>query len=404
MEATMEATAQRDEICKVAPAAPGCYLFYDRAGFVVYVGKSKSLRARMGQYFKRRKHEQPKVEEMVGCVARAEFLTTGTELDALLLEHRLIKQHRPRYNAQLKRDRVHPFLRIGLGETRPSLSIVQARKDDGARYFGCFRDHYDAERAIETLNRVWCTPLCGKSPLPVAGTPCLYHHLGRCLAPCAGASASYAALVGEVVRFLDGKSSRALTAMRASMREAANALDFELAEEIRQSFEALEGLRSKVGYQYDLKEAGNLLLLIRPYRAEGFTAFVLRNGTVQGRADFVLRDGAAHGGADFVHGAGTAHGGADFVHGAGIVQRGADCRAAADVSAALLATLRSLCTACAAEGTEAGTPPPQQGGDPLVRALSEIYAEKRFIKLGRRWSARLEREILATCHAMSKQE
>ena len=193
------------EIIKAAPDSPGCYLFKDKSGAVIYAGKSKNLRRRVGQYFyPGAAGHTPK--NLAGAIAEAEYVTAGTELNTLLLEYRLIKRYKPRYNSQLKAEVKHPYLRITAGAEYPALSAAQEKSPDAARYYGFLYDTYDAQDALRILHRAWRVPVCGKDRFSPRTKACLYYHIGNCLGPCEGliAPAAYRGIIGEILRFLDG--------------------------------------------------------------------------------------------------------------------------------------------------------------------------------------------------------
>ena len=281
-------TAKR--IVDLAPDRPGCYLFFDGRRFVIYAGKSKNLKNRMRQYFHTRDTDWRKIREMVGNIREVAFLTTASELDALLLEHRLIKAYKPRYNAQLKSDRGGLFLRVSGQEDFPFVGIVTGRKEDGAAYYGGVRDAFDGERILETLNAVWRLPLCEKESFPATTAPCLYHHLGQCDAPCVGGTGRqvWGERIREVRDFLAGESEEILNKLEKQMNRKTEHLSFEQAAEIRDQIHGLKRIRRRIGGFLPVDTDETILLFLRPYRADHFSIFLLRAGALLGR-----RNGAA---------------------------------------------------------------------------------------------------------------
>lgn len=270
-----------------APESPGCYLFKDKSGRVIYAGKAKNLRKRVRQYFQRKEFDWGKLKELVKNIAGVEYRVTGTELDALLLEYRLIKQYKPRYNAQLKADTEHPWLRIAVNAEWPGIAVVKDRAEDGAAYYGCFYDIYDAEDAISVLHRAWRVPLCGKAQFPGGSKPCLYYHLGKCAAPCARLieKESYRALVLEITRFLEGEPVGKEAELEAAMNEAARELAFEKAAMIRATLDDLDRLKKKAGKLFDIASVKRLAVFVRPFRAEEFSVFYFCKGALFCRYD-----------------------------------------------------------------------------------------------------------------------
>ncbi len=227
------------------PRAPGVYLMRDRQGRVIYVGKAKDLRARVGSYARREAAPtwyRHKVEAMVARVARVEFVLTASEKEALLLESTLIKEHRPRYNVDLRDDKSYPYFRLSLQHPFPRLSLVRRPDlDDGAAYFGPF-DHVGAARkTLRLLQRVFPLRRCSDRVLASRRRPCLDHEMGRCLAPCAGGVSpeDYARVVAQARRFLEGRGREVARELEEQMRRAAAAERFEEAAAWRDRLFAL---------------------------------------------------------------------------------------------------------------------------------------------------------------------
>lgn len=272
---------------RAAPTEPGCYLLKNAAGQVIYVGKGKNIRLRVRQYFQNGRKEE-KVLRLVRTARDVEFFTTASELDALLHEHRLIKEHRPWFNSQLKQDRARPFLRVGVQEPCPTFSLAAEQAEDGARYFGCFANEDSAMAALVTLNRVWKTPPCGRRDHPGQGRACLNAHLGLCLGPCERKTddGTYAEAVQGAVGFLSGRGMGAQAKVRREMQAHAAAMEYERAARCKALLEDLERLRRSCRRMFHLPEGRDALLFIRPYRGEGFSLFLIRRRAVSRRRDF----------------------------------------------------------------------------------------------------------------------
>jgi excinuclease ABC subunit C len=271
-----------------APRSPGCYVFYDGYGEVIYVGKSKNLSKRVRQYFGKYMEKWEKRNRLTWQIRNVVYFLTDTELDALLLEYRLIKQFRPLFNAQLKRDITHPFLRVGVGSRYPTLGAVDARLDDDAVYLDCFYDTDDIHRALETLSAVWHTPTCGKNQWTAHDKPCLRFALHKCLGPCAALAEEqvYRQKIEQILCFLQGEAVEAAEELRIKMQASANRLAFEQAERFRQTLAELERLQKKAaGRVYDITRVKRGALFIKPYRALEYTVFFLAQGEVVGRRD-----------------------------------------------------------------------------------------------------------------------
>lgn len=274
-----------------APQGPGCYLFKDALGYTIYVGKGKNIRNRVRQYFQSSSNEnmRDKRWNLVRAIVDVDFLETATELDALLTEYRLIKQYRPWFNAQLKADKIHPYLRIHHQAGQyATLSVCSEKQKDGARYYSGFFDDEDARAALDTFGHVWKTPTCGKPVFLPGKQACLQYHLGTCLAPCEGKVAleDYQQVIREVTGFLDGQGQRICRRLKKQMSLHAAALEFEAAAVCKSQLTELEQLRRKCAKTYHFPSNKNIILLIRPYRSIGCTVFYIRNGCAIARKDF----------------------------------------------------------------------------------------------------------------------
>ena len=271
-----------------APTQPGCYLFTDKYGYIIYVGKAKNLRSRVKTYFTKAAAEDERTAELVPKIVSVEYRTVPTELDALMLEYHLIKQHKPWFNSQMKADKQRSYLRIGTDGRYPTLSAVTEKQDDGAAYFDCFTDEEDIKLALGLLCRVWKVPQCGAASFSKLASPCLYHSIAGCLAPCA-AKADPAELHGavkEILRFMSGVRVRRLAVLKKEMATRAEDLDFEAAGQIKEQLDQLGRLQRKSRKIYHFPDTGDVLVLARPFREPDFSAFLVRDGVAHSRADF----------------------------------------------------------------------------------------------------------------------
>ncbi len=273
---------------KNAPMQPGCYLYRDCMGNVIYIGKAKVLRNRVRQYFaKRREDDSAKLYNLVRVIADVEYQVTPTERDALMLEYRLIKKYKPWFNSQLVSAPRQLFLRIDRTPRRPTLTIAEQTIDDGADYFGYFRDRFDAEDAIDLLNAAWRTPVCGKGSFKSATRPCVEHEVGRCMAPCGQTldESAYRASIDEIVQLLRGERPAAFYRLEADMKRLSVAMEFEKAVLVKDQIERLERLRKRSGFLSSFPEKGDVLVFLRAFRERAFSMFLIRDGTAIARAD-----------------------------------------------------------------------------------------------------------------------
>ena len=233
------------------PTRPGCYLHKDKNGVILYVGKAVNLRNRVRSYFQKSANHTPKIRRLVSHVADIEYIVTDTELEALVLECSLIKKHKPQYNVRLRDDKQYPYLCLTTSEPFPRLILVRRVRQDQNKYFGPYPNSRSVHVTMELVNRIFPLVACGKSfdGRPVQ-KPCLYHHMGQCLAPCAGLAnkEEYMASVKDVADFLEGRQEHIVKKLKVEMEEAAEALEFERAARLRDRLQGVEAVlqRQKV--------------------------------------------------------------------------------------------------------------------------------------------------------------
>ncbi|MCB9567505.1 MAG: excinuclease ABC subunit UvrC [Myxococcales bacterium] len=223
------------------PDQPGVYIMRDRKGAIVYVGKAHRLRARVRQYFSGHdtRHFVPLLGELLGDI---ETVVTQNDKEALLLENTLIKEHRPRFNVKLRDDKQYLVLRLDPRARWPRLELVRRVQSDGAHYFGPYHSAVSVRHALRVVNRHFQLRTCTDYVLDHRSRPCLQHQIGRCPAPCVYEvdAAAYGEQVHGVALFLDGRHRELVTALRARMEAAAEALEFEVAARIRDQIESIE--------------------------------------------------------------------------------------------------------------------------------------------------------------------
>ncbi len=225
------------------PTKPGCYLYKDSVGTIIYVGKAINLRSRVRSYFQKSAGLTPKVRRLVSHICDLEYIVTSTELEALVLECTLIKKHRPHYNVRLRDDKQYPYLCLTTSEPYPRLLLVRRVRQDNNSYFGPYPNSRAVHAAMEFVNRMFPLVSCGKSFTGAnVQKPCLYHHLGQCLAPCAGLAdkAEYNANVKEVALFLEGRQDQLVKKLHDQMLEASEGLEFERAARLRDRLQGVE--------------------------------------------------------------------------------------------------------------------------------------------------------------------
>jgi excinuclease ABC subunit C len=232
------------------PAKPGVYLFHDAASRVIYVGKAKSLRSRVRSYFGKSADLSAKVLKTAEATHEIEFIVTRTEMEALLLEYNLIKEHHPRYNVVYRDDKKYPYLRVTLGETFPRVFPTRRIEPDGSRYFGPYADVGAMRSTLRILRNVLPLPTCTmRLTEGMSERGCLDYFLGRCVAPCRGEvdPEDYRRIVEEAMLFLNGKKDDVIATLEREMKAASRELRFEEAAKLR---DRLASLRKTVAKQH----------------------------------------------------------------------------------------------------------------------------------------------------------
>ncbi|MBU0672928.1 MAG: excinuclease ABC subunit UvrC [Candidatus Margulisbacteria bacterium] len=221
------------------PAKPGVYLFKDKHGVILYVGKAKSLRKRVASYFNR--PQEIKTTILLERLSDIDYILAGSEMDALILEDELIKKYKPRYNVALRDDKTYPYLKLTLNEKWPRLFLVRRKEKDGALYFGRFQGGMVRE-VVRLAKKLFPIRWCKESPLKTREQPCLYYRIGSCSGPCIDkiSQADYLALAQAIIPLLEGKMDTALHKLRQQMEKAAQEQDFERAAYLRDRLKVLE--------------------------------------------------------------------------------------------------------------------------------------------------------------------
>jgi excinuclease ABC subunit C len=233
---------------KSLPGGPGVYFFKDRQGETLYIGKAKSLRARVRGHFSADPAASLKNQEMLRRVADIDTIVVGSEAEALLLEANLIKEHRPRFNIQLRDDKRYPYIKVTLQESFPRVYVTRRLDNDGGRYFGPYTEVGAMRQALEVVKRLYTVRSCRYNlPDDAPARPCLDYHIGRCLAPCVGLQTrdAYRTMVDEILEVLGGRTRSVRERVTADMQKAAESLDFERAATLRDVLNGLDGLERR---------------------------------------------------------------------------------------------------------------------------------------------------------------
>ncbi len=275
------------------PDAPGSYQFKDQHGRVIYVGKAKSLRSRLSNYFGAPATLPPRTRQMVAAATTVEWIEVRNEVEALFLEYNLIKEHRPRFNIRLKDDKSYPFLAVTLDEQWPRAMVMRGAKRKGVRYFGPYAHAYAIRETLDLLLRTFPIRTCTNGKFARherLGRPCLYAHIEKCAAPCVKAISAddYQTLVDDMLAFLAGDTAPVITRLETLMAAAADELEFERAARVR---DQLISVRKAVERQQMVgtkEEDLDVIGLVEDELEASVQIFFVRRGRVVGRKGIVI--------------------------------------------------------------------------------------------------------------------
>jgi len=275
------------------PDAPGSYQFIDAEGRVIYVGKAKSLRSRLSNYFLQPELLPDRTRQMVLAADRVEWIVAANEVEAFFLEFNLIKQHRPRFNIRLKDDKSYPFLAVTLDEEWPRAMVLRGQKRKGVRYFGPYAHAYAIRETLDLLLRTFPIRTCTKAKFDRhhrLGRPCLYAHIEKCSAPCVGAidREEYDHLVQELLDFLDGEHDPVLKRLERRMKDASDGLEFELAARIRDQLGSVRKAIERQQMVGSREEDFDLLGIEEDELEASVQVFYVRKGRVVGRKGLIV--------------------------------------------------------------------------------------------------------------------
>lgn len=277
------------ENLKNLPDTPGVYLHKDRLGNIIYVGKAVSLRNRVRQYFQSTKNMAPKVRSMVSQIAEFEYITAGSETEALILECNLIKKYRPKYNILLRDDKTYPYIKI-TNEEYPRIIKTRIVKKDGSRYFGPYSDAGAVNKIVDLLNASFALKRCSATSFPPGFRPCLNYHINQCKGVCSGEvdRQTYMESIEGAREFLNGKNSKILGRLKERMLEASEALNFEEAAQYRDYIEAAKALSAT--QRVVMHQAADIDIVI-PARGQEevhMVIFFVREGKLVGRETYEM--------------------------------------------------------------------------------------------------------------------
>lgn len=276
----------KEELRKL-PEKPGVYIMHDRTDAILYVGKAVNLRRRVHQYFVKKLNRGPKIEYMVTKIAYFEYIVTDSELEALILENNLIKEHRPKYNTLLKDDKTYPYIKVTVGETYPRVLFTRKLKKDGSRYFGPFKSAGAVRDTIELMRKLFQIRDCTRNLPRDQGKerPCLNYQIGQCKAPCQGyvSEEEYRRKVDEAVSFLGGSYKPVVRLLTERMEKASSELDFEQAAEWRDLRASVLQVSEKQKMESEDGNDRDVIAMAADGTEAVVSVFYVRGGRVIGR-------------------------------------------------------------------------------------------------------------------------
>ena len=280
----------KEELSKL-PARPGVYIMHDENDGIIYVGKAVSLRNRVRQYFQSSRGKSVKITAMVSKIRRFEYIVTDSELEALVLENNLIKEHHPKYNTMLKDDKTYPYIKVTLDEKFPRVTLVRKMKKDRGKYYGPYSNSGAVRETIDLTRKLFGIRNCDKKiPFKNGERACLFYHIGECPAPCIGKinEEDYHANVEKAIDFLGGNYKDEIEDLRQKMEEASEKLEFEKATRYRDQIRSIEaiGQRQKItGTAMDDKD---VIAMARDGNDAVVQVFFVREGKLIGREHFYM--------------------------------------------------------------------------------------------------------------------
>ena len=278
------------EELKKLPDCPGVYLMHAANDEIIYVGKAINLKRRVSSYFRKVVNRGPKIDKMISLIDYFEYIVTDSELEALVLENNLIKEHHPKYNTMLKDDKSYPFMKVTVQEDFPRVLFARQMKRDGARYFGPYTSAAAVKDTIELVQKLYGIRTCNKSlPKEIGvGRPCLYYQMKQCAGPCQGyiSKEAYGERIDKLLAFLNGDYKKVLADLEQKMKEKAAEMEFEEAAEYR---DLIESVKHVTGSQRAVKTGGidrDVIAMARKEEETVVSVFFVRDGKLLGREHF----------------------------------------------------------------------------------------------------------------------
>ena len=289
----MNSTFDIQEELKKLPGKPGVYIMHDEKDAIIYVGKAISLKNRVRQYFQSSRNKGVKIEQMVTHISRFEYIVTDSELEALVLECNLIKEHRPKYNTMLMDDKTYPFIKVTVEEAYPRVMMARRMVKDKAKYFGPYTSAGAVKDTIELIRKLYHIRSCNRNLPKDIGKerPCLNYHIHQCEAPCQGyiSRETYRESIQEVLHFLNGNYDPILKELEDKMQAASEALEFEKAIEYRELLSSVQQIAQKQKITDTAGDDRDILASALEEEDAVVQVFFIRGGRLIGRDHFYLK-------------------------------------------------------------------------------------------------------------------
>lgn len=281
-----------EEELKKLPKNPGVYMMHDANDSIIYVGKAVNLHNRVRSYFRKIVGRGPQIDKMVEQIARFEYIVTDSELEALVLENNLIKEHCPKYNTMLKDDKTYPYIKVTLGEDYPRVLFSRQMKKDKSKYFGPYTSAAAVKDTIELLNRLYCLRTCNRVlPRDIGlDRPCLNFHIKQCLAPCQGyiSKEDYRGRVNQAMDFLNGNYAPLLNDLQEKMMQASENMEFEDAIRYRDLYNSVKSVAQKQKITDSDGEDKDIIALAKEDTDAVVQVFFVRDGKLIGREHYYM--------------------------------------------------------------------------------------------------------------------
>ena len=277
------------------PKRPGVYIMHDQNDTIIYVGKAVNLNNRVRSYFRKNVGRGPKIDRMVSLIRRFEYIVTDSELEALVLENNLIKEHEPKYNTMLRDDKTYPYIKVTVSEVYPRVLFSRQMKKDKAKYYGPYTGADSVRTTIDLINRIYGLRDCNRNLPKDIGKerPCLNYHIGRCCGPCVEGKESpeaYRERIAGAMSFLGGNYAPVMDDLREKMNAASEAMDFENAAAYRDLLQSVGNIAQKQKIEDTGLEDRDIIALARDESDAVVQIFFLRNGRMVGREHYYMKN------------------------------------------------------------------------------------------------------------------